>query len=378
LLVNPIAGIGGSVGLKGSDGADLQAQARQRGGVPQAPQRCADFLEHLHAVLPQTKEVLWVTGPGSLGELQLAQAGAAFKKLDYTIGEPTTAADLRTCAQMLVDDVDLLVFVGGDGTARDILSAVGDSLPVLGVPAGVKMHSGVFAVSSRTAALLLAQLVTGGLVVPVLRAVRDFDDQAGEAEILLRTYGELRVPEAGSYLQQTKIGGKESEPLAVQEIVAHVCEEILPGLPADCDLVLGPGSTCLAIKQAISMANPASEELTLRGVDVYSHDGQWLIDVGADTLQSLSVKHLVISFTRGQGFLFGRGNQQISTPFLRQLCWPQDVTIVGTRTKLASLEQRPLLLDTGDNVLDQQLTGLVEIVTGYQDSLLYRLADELE
>ncbi len=378
LLVNPIAGIGGSVGLKGSDGADLQAQARQRGGVPQAPQRCADFLQHLHTVLPETEEILWVTGPGPLGEILLSQAGAAFKKLDYAIGETTNAADLRTCAQLLVGNVDLLVFVGGDGTARDILSVIGDSLPVLGVPAGVKMHSGVFAVSSRTAALLLAQLVTGGLVVPVLRAVRDYDDQAEEAEILLRTYGELRVPEAGGYLQQTKIGGKESEPLAVEEIVAHVCEEILPGLPEDCDLVLGPGSTCLAIKQALNATSRVPSELTLRGVDVYTHNGQWLIDVGSDTLLSLPVKHLVISFTRGQGFLFGRGNQQISASFLRRLCWPQDVTIVGTRTKLTSLEQRPLLLDTGDNVLDQQLIGLVEIVTGYQDCLLYRLADQLE
>ena len=364
--------------MKGSDGADLQAQARQRGGAPQAPRRCADFLQYLHAILPETKEILWVTGPGPLGEILLSQAGAAFKKVDYKVGEPTNAADLRSCARMLVDKVDLLVFVGGDGTARDILSVIGDNLPVLGIPAGVKMHSGVFAVSPRTAALLLAQLVTGGLVVPALRAVRDYDDQAGAAEILLRTYGELRVPEAGGYLQQTKIGGKESEPLAVQEIVAHVREEILPALPEGCDLVLGPGSTCLAIKQALDTTTRVADELTLRGVDVYTHNRRWLIDVGADTLQSLPVKHLIISFTRGQGFLFGRGNQQISAAFLRQLSWPQDITVVGTRTKLASLEQRPLLLDTGDNVLDQQLTGLVEIVTGYQDCLLYRLADQLE
>ncbi|MCR9261313.1 MAG: NAD(+)/NADH kinase [Pseudomonadaceae bacterium] len=364
--------------MKGSDGADLQAQAQQRGGVPQAPQRCADFLQHLHAALPETQEVLWLTGPGPLGELPLAQAGAAFKKLDYAVDGPTSAADLRTCARMLVGNVDLLVFVGGDGTARDILSVIGESLPVLGVPAGVKMHSGVFAVSPRTAALLLAQLLTGGLVAPVLRAVRDYDNQAEEAEILLRTYGELRVPEAGGYLQQTKIGGKESEPLAVQEIVAHVQEEILPGLPEDCHLVLGPGSTCLAIKQVLYATSAEPHELTLRGVDVYTRDGQWLIDVGADTLQSLKVKQLVVSFTRGQGFLFGRGNQQISASFLRQLSWPRDVTVVGTRTKLASLEQRPLLLDTGDDALDQQLAGLVEIVTGYQDCLLYRLANQLE
>ncbi len=378
LLVNPIAGIGGSVGLKGSDGADLQAQAKQRGGVPQAPQRCADFLMHLQTALPETKDVIWITGPGPLGETLLSQAGLPCETLPCAVGEQTTAADLRACAEMLVGNVDLLVFVGGDGTARDVLHAVGDKVPVLGVPAGVKMHSGVFAVSSRTAALLLAQLVTGGLVAPVLRTVRDYDDQGGETEIRLRTYGELRVPEAGGYLQQTKIGGKESEPLAVEDIVAHVVAELLPGLPVDCDLVLGPGSTCMAIKQALSKTPHTPDQLTLRGVDVYTHEGQWLTDVGADIVQSLAVKHLIVSFTRGQGFLFGRGNQQISALFLQQLRWPQDVTIVGTRTKLASLEQRPLLLDTGDHFLDHQLSGLVEIVTGYQDCLLYRLANQLE
>ncbi|XOV81564.1 MAG: ATP-NAD kinase family protein [bacterium] len=376
LLVNPIAGIGGSVGLKGSDGAALQAQAKQRGGSPQAPRRCLAFLRQLQIELPAMHQVSWLTAPGVMGENQLVAAGCSYEALSCRISVPSTPADMQACAEMMLDRVDLLVFVGGDGTARDVLQAVGERLPVLGVPAGVKMHSGVFAVSARTAALLLARLVTGGLVAPVLRSVRDFDDQAAEQEIRLRTYGDLRVPEAGGYLQQTKIGGKESEPLAVQDIVAHVTEELLPDLAVGCDLVLGPGSTLLAIKQALALQYGLTQPVTLRGVDVLTHAGHWMMDVGADALQLLEHKHLLISFTRAQGFLLGRGNQQFSAAFLRQLHWPEDVTVVGTRTKLASLEGRPLLLDTGDDDLDERLSGLVEIVTGYQDVLLYRLADQ--
>jgi predicted polyphosphate/ATP-dependent NAD kinase len=369
--------------LKGSDTVALQARAAALGGKPQALRRCLDFLHHLQAQFDTTPpHIRWLAGPGSLGSDSLVQVGIEHHILPYSCdgssradepSQPTTAADLRACAELLVQQgVDLLVFVGGDGTARDVLAAVGTQTPVLGIPAGVKMHSGVFAVSPRTAALLLAQLTIGGLVAPALREVRDYDDRAAEQEITLRSYGELRVPEAGGYMQQTKIGGKESEPLAVQEIVADVLENLLPNLPPQSAVVIGPGSTCLAIKQALGTSG------TLRGVDVFTHHKQWLLDVDAATLLSLPSAHLVVSFSRAQGFLFGRGNQQISAAFLRQLHWPADVTIVGTRTKLASLEQQPLLLDTGDVELDLALCGLVEIVTGFEDRLLYRLAGQLD
>lgn len=383
LLINPIAGIGGSVGLKGSDTVALQTRAAALGGEPQAPRRCLDFLHHLQRQF-QTgpANISWLAGPGPLGSDSLIEAGIEHQIVPYPCDassaadepdKPTTATDLRACADlMLQQGVDLLVFAGGDGTARDVLAAVGTQTPVLGIPAGVKMHSGVFAVSPRTAALLLAQLTIGGLVTPVLREVRDYDDRAAEQEIALRSFGELRVPEAGGYVQQTKIGGKESEPLAVQEIVADVLENLLPNLPPESSIVLGPGSTCLAIKQALGASG------TLRGVDVFTNQQTWLLDVDAATLMTLSSAHLIVSFSRAQGFLFGRGNQQISAAFLRQLHWPADVTIVGTRTKLTSLEQQPLLLDTGDSELDIGLSGLVEIVTGFEDRLLYRLANQLD
>ena len=162
------------------------------------------------------------------------------------------------------------------------------------------------------------------------------------------------------------MGGKESEPLAAQDICADVLERELRNRP----IVLGAGSTCLAIKEALGFAG------TLRGVDVLLPSGDVALDVNERVLLTLEQPRLIVSFTRQQGFLFGRGNQMISAPFLRRMSWPDDVLIVGTRTKVLSLEGRPLLVDTQDVALDHALSGLVEIISGYEDRLLYRVATD--
>lgn len=364
--MNPVAGIGGAVALKGSDGADLQAQARARGGRFLAGQRALECLQQLRAQSPLSAAHLhWVSVAAPMGAQCFPDETWSHELVDIQPQSPTTGRDTRQAAQALLQaGVDLLVFVGGDGTARDILAAIGRQVPVLGIPAGVKMHSGVFAVTPRTAALLLAELLQGGWVAPVLREVRDYDETSAAGEMQVRTYGELLVPEISGYLQQTKVGGKESEPLALQDI----CAQVLETLPEDRDVVIGPGSTCLAIKQALGVDG------TLRGVDVRTRAGEVRLDVPADVLESLDQPFLVVSFSRGQGFLFGRGNQQFSVTFLRRLRWPEDVLVVGTRTKLNTLQHRPLLLDTGDAALDEQLSGLVAVVSGYEDQLLYRLS----
>lgn len=298
-----------------------------------------------------------------MGAQCFAEENWSVETLATAPAQPSTALDTRIAAQAALDaGADFLLFVGGDGTARDVLAAVGTKVPVLGIPAGVKMHSGVFAVTPRSAAMIMDLLLSGGLVASVSRDVRDFDPAGSSSdEIVVTAFGELRVPEAGGYMQQTKIGGKESEPLAVQEICAWVVEQ----LPAHRDVILGPGSTCLAIKQALGLTG------TLRGCDVLTAAGEHRLDVAADQLESLQTPYLIVSFTRGQGFLFGRGNQQLSAPLLARLDPAQDVCVVGTRTKLNSLQQRPLLVDTGDAALDAKLVGLIEVVAGYEDALLY-------
>jgi len=362
-LINPIAGVGGAVALKGSDGADIQREALVRGGKPRARDRSRRAL----SMANRTKEVHWLTWSDGMGADVLSSIDLPFRVLGSAAGEPT-ASDTREAALALQSaGVDLLVFAGGDGTARDLLEVLGQSLPVLGIPAGVKMHSGVFATTPERAGALIDALVEGGLVSLVAREVRDLDEDAiQEGEIRPRYFGELMVPEPGGFLQHTKERGVESEPLAVNEIAAEVVERLSEEAAP---VVLGPGSTLNAVKEALGF------EGSLLGFDVWQAGQVIARDVDAAWLEAtLTEARLILSFTRGQGFLIGRGNQQLAPGFLQRI-GKKSLWVVGTRTKLTSLDGRPLLMDTDDPALDQAWSGFVEVITGYEDSLLYRLSD---
>ena len=363
LLVNPVAGIGGSAALKGREGLDRQAVAVKRGGRPGAARR---VMRTLRAVATHP-DIRWHAWGGDMGLDLLSGCGIQAELLGNP-ASPSSAADTRRAARFIMrSGVNLLVFAGGDGTARDVLAAVGQSLPVLGIPAGVKMHSGVFATTPEVAAHILERLAQGGLVSATPREVCDWEVGDDTAETIRpQFFGELLVPELSAFVQHTKEAGRESEPLAVNEIAAHVVEGIddFSG-----PWVLGPGSTLAAIKTALGM------QATLLGIDVIYQGSQIGIDVDANWLHQHIVRpaRIVISFTRNQGFLLGRGNQQLSATLLGRL-GQEAITIVGTRTKLLSLNGRPLLVDTDDPQLDREFTGLMEIVAGYQDRLLYRVA----
>jgi len=363
LLVNPVAGIGGSVALKGSDGAEIQARARQHGGSPRGAARTRRALGALGSA---AQAVRWVTWGGEMGEDLLVEAGLSCQLLGAP-GDPSGPVDTRLAASaMLAEGVDLIVFSGGDGTARDLQQAVGCRIPVLGIPAGVKMHSGVFTATPERAGTLLARLIDGGLVSSVARQVRDLDEVALRAgEIRPRFFGELRVPETGGYLQHTKEGGRENESLAITEISADVVERIAS---IDEAVVLGPGSTVAEIKRSLGF------EGTVLGFDVWRQDAVIALDVDARwLLDRLDRAVVVLSFTRAQGALLGRGNQQLSPAFLRRI-GREALWVIGTRTKLSTLEGRPLLIDTDDPDLDQMWSGLVEITAGYEDRLFYRVS----
>ncbi len=363
LLVNPVAGMGGSVALKGSDGAAVQAEARARGGVARSPDRAQRALR----AASRAADVRWLTWGGEMGEQALAAVGLPCEVLGAA-STGSSAADTRSAAAALQGaGIDLLVFAGGDGTARDLLEAIGQSVPVLGIPGGVKMHSGVFATTPERAGALIDALVEGGLVSLVAREVRDLDEEAiRQGEIRPRYFGELLVSEPGGFLQHTKERGKESEPLALNEIAAEVAQRLADETDP---VVLGPGGTLGEIKRALGF------EGSLLGFDVWQAGALLARDVDTRWLDAnLERGRLILSFTRGQGFLLGRGNQQLSPALLRRL-GRQSLWVVGTRTKLTSLEGRPLLMDTDDPLLDQEWSGLIEVITGFEDSLLYRLSD---
>ncbi len=306
-----------------------------------------------------------------MGEDILAALGIPCVVAGAPAGATTTSADTATAARGLVAcGIDLLLFAGGDGTARDVLAALPGPQLCLGIPAGVKMHSSVFALTPHAAAMVIAQLVAGELLAVRDGEVRDIDEAAlRSGRIDNRWYGTLRVPLLPAYMQNLKIGGRESEPLAQEEAAAGVVALVEHGAR----YVLGAGSTLLAVKRQLGF------EGTLLGVDVWQDGAVVALDV--DEAGLLALVHddgdagvptvVVLSPTGNQGSLLGRGNQQLSARFLRassaRLC------VVATRAKLAALAGRPLWVDTGDAALDARLCGLVDVVCGYDARLLYRI-----
>jgi predicted polyphosphate/ATP-dependent NAD kinase len=370
LLVNPCAGLGGAVGLKGSDGAETVAEARARGAVGRAEERALRCLKGLGA--PERIEVMaW---GGAMGADAARRAGFSPQVVGAPDAAATTADDTRQAAATLAELApDLLLFVGGDGTARDLVTGLaGRRQAVLGVPAGVKMHSGVFAVNPEAAARIIDAMMAGELVTLEDAEVRDIDEEAfRRGEVRTRHYGELRVPAAPRWVQATKIGGRESEPLVLEEIAAGVAQ-IMAQDPGD-SWVIGPGSTTAAVMAHLGLPN------TLLGVDLVRDGALIASDLTAtELLEQVAGRRtrLLVTAIGGQGHVFGRGNQQLTPQLIRQV-GAEGMLIVATRTKLAALEGRPLRLDTGDPRLDQELSGFVPVLTGFEDRVLYRLGDEV-
>jgi predicted polyphosphate/ATP-dependent NAD kinase len=362
LIINPLAGLGGSVALKGSDG--VAAQALALGAEPKAATRTRQALELL---LPLTERIEFLTFPGAMGADLLARMGFAHRVLGVARDGTTTAEDTRLAVQQLQDaGCALILFAGGDGTARDVCAVVAEDQPVLGIPAGVKIHSGVYAISPRAAGELARQLIEGGLVRLTAGEVRDLDEQAlREGRVAARWYGELTVPEPGQYMQHVKQAGMESEEL----VLSDLADWLRDSWEADVRYVFGPGSTLHGLAQDLGL------ETTLLGVDVIENGEVLARDVSEPVLFALVAAHpamLLVTAIGGQGHIIGRGNQQISPRVLRSIGLDR-LRVVATKRKLGTLEGRPLLVDSGDPQLDDSFPDAVRVWAGYKEELLYPL-----
>ncbi|TNE81165.1 MAG: ATP-NAD kinase, partial [Gammaproteobacteria bacterium] len=246
LIINPLAGVGGPAGLKGSDGVETAAEALRRGSEPRAQQRAHRALQVLAERL-DGEQVKLLTCPGDMGESVARVCGMVPHLVGETHAGPTTPEDTEYAATAMVEaGVDLLLFVGGDGTARNICNAVPAEQPVLGIPAGVKMQSGVYAITPEAAGELIGQLIRGELVDIRHQEVRDIDEAAlRQGKVKSRYYGELLVPQAGQFVQQVKSGGREVEALVLQDIAETLLEE----MEDDCLYIIGPGSTTAGIME---------------------------------------------------------------------------------------------------------------------------------
>lgn len=366
LIINPYAGIGGAVGLKGSDGEDTVREALARGAERRSALRARQALELL---LPYREQCVFIVPPGEMGAELVQQLELPHEVLDIAVPATDTRAEhTRLAAQELLQQgIDVLMFAGGDGTARDICAVVGDAVPVLGIPAGVKIHSGVYGITPQASAEVIRTLLEGRLVDIREAEVRDLDEEAfRNNQVRARHYGEMRVPQVGHFVQSVKQGGVESEELVLADIAAFIREE----MQDDVLYLIGSGKTTQAIMDELGLAN------TLLGVDaVFNHAliGQ---DLTATDILALLDQHdqaqAIVSVMGGQGHIFGRGNQQFSPAVIQRL-GKKNIRLVSTKSKIAALDGRPLIIDSGDPQLDAQWRGTIEIITGYRDQIVHAL-----
>ena len=373
LLINPLAGLGGSVALKGSDGVAEQALAL--GAEPKAHLRMEKALE---VILPFKDRFEVITASGAMGETLARQMGFSVRVV-YQAPVQTTANDTRAVVSALCSEsLDLLLFAGGDGTARDVYSVVDDDefnrrpLPVLGVPAGVKIHSGVYGITPHAAGMVVKMLLEGELVSLMHADVMDIDEVAfRQGTVRAKRFGEMLVPAEPRYIQAVKMGGKEVDELVLADIAADVIDAMEEEL-----YIMGSGSTVGAVMESLYLEN------TLLGVDLIQ-DKQL---IGADLTAAELLKRtdnalnngqavkLVITLIGGQGHILGRGNQQLSPALIRRV-GKENIIILATKTKLKALEGRPLIVDSGDPELDSALCGYYKITTGYHDYVMYQVAN---
>lgn len=367
LVVNPYAGIGGSVALKGSDGADVRREALARGAEQKSAKRTIAALAELTDVADR---IDWLTAANDMGAGVLEELGYAAKVCYQPQSQQTEANDTREAVQrLLAEGVDLLVFAGGDGTARDVYAVMGEHItPVVGIPAGVKIHSGVYAITPKAAGRVLHQMVTGELTTLRGADVMDIDEAAfREGVVRARRFGELNVPGELEYMQAVKIGGQESDELVLVDIAADVVE----AMDDDALYIMGSGSTVAVVMEELGLEN------TLLGVDLVANGKLIASDVTATDIEATIKKyeqvHLVVTLIGGQGHLFGRGNQQLSPAVIRSVP-RENITVIATKEKLTAMNGRPLIVDTGDSELDKELAGFITVTTGYHDKTMMTIA----
>lgn len=361
-IVNPIAGLGGKVGLKGSDGTSIQQQAKDLGADPLSPIKS---IEALKALKPELCDFEIITYPGSMGENEVLSVGLKPNVVGYISTQETSAEDTIKAAKLMVShNVDLILFAGGDGTARDIFTAIGDSVPVIGIPAGVKIHSAVYAINSPKAGEIAKKYLLGEIANLRESEVMDINEESYRQGIVEpRLFGYLRVPFEQDFIQARKSPSKYNE----DEVLRAIALDVIDRMINEVIYIIGPGTTTRPILRELGL------EKTLIGVDVIYNKELLKSDANEDNLlEFVSDKDskIIITPIGGQGFIFGRGNQQISHRIIQKV-GRKNIEVVSTINKILSLNGRPFFVDTGNKAVDDLLCGYIEVITGYQDRIIY-------
>lgn len=368
-LINPIAGMGGKVGLKGTDG--VLDEAINRGAEPVAEKRASESVQRIREILTTYDRefpVRWLTCSGVMGEDTLVVHGF-LPEMIYRSGESTAAEDTQhACKKFMEAGVDLIVFCGGDGTARDIYEVIGETIPMLGIPAGVKMHSGVFCVTPRAVSEVLFAFVDDQLDICEAEIMDLDEERYRKGEWTIALHGLAKTPCEGTYIQSAKMmirGPSEQE--AKEEIADHLAEEI----ENDTIYLLGPGGTLGTVGKKLGV------DKTLLGIDVFLNGRLIAKDANEKELLSILSQHekkkIIVSPIGAQGFILGRGNLQLSPDVIRSV-GVENLIVVSTSSKLRGI---PFLrVDTGDPALDKVFAEkkYLSVLIGYHTTALRKIA----
>ena len=390
IIVNPDAGLGGRLGFKGSDGR--AEEARAAGAQDRAGPRMQQCIEKLSQLLGsslnrQGKAMEFICWSGRMGSSWIGQIPAII------IGESpqsTSAQDTALLVKQLIDsEVDLILYAGGDGTTRDIVKALenigkgASKTAIVGVPGGVKMHSGCFATTPKAAAEVVLAYHLGDLRTGITE-VMDLDEEVYQTGVWkVRMYGEAWTPSSPRFMQ----GAKEQVERASEEDTIEALAEHIKTLVADSNdlmIVWGSGGTLNR------MGKHCGHELTLLGIDIESPtingetDRTIHLDLNEQRLLEIIHQHvdddgeakpilLLLSPMGGQGFLIGRGNLQLSPDVLREI-GIDNILGVATPSKLIGLSN--VRIDTGDTTLDEIFheKRFIKILQGFRTTRLIRIA----
>ena len=393
VVVNPDAGLGGKLGFKGSDGRALEARAagaEDRAG-PRMAHALNAFSTLLQGSLNRTESNITLVGwEGRMGGTWVGDQNdkLSFEPIGTT---PETTADSDThdlvCA-LIKAEVEAILYAGGDGTTRDIVNALesmgakAQEVPLIGVPGGVKMHSGCFATTPKAAAEVALAFILGDLRCAITEVMDLDEDVYQEGVWKVRMYGEAWTPSSPRFMQGAKEQVERSSEVDTIEGLAHHVQTLLEDNP-ELMIVWGSGGTLRRMGEHVNL------ELTLLGIDAQGPDiaGQRTLyaDLNEQDLLSVLAKHvdengapkprlLLLSPMGGQGFLIGRGNLQLSPEVLRVIEF-ENILGVATPSKLIGLQA--VRIDTGDPELDSEFQAkrFVKILQGFRTTRLIRIEE---
>ncbi|MBN1802921.1 MAG: ATP-NAD kinase family protein [Candidatus Lokiarchaeota archaeon] len=367
LIINPISGMGGAVGLKGTDGAETLQKAVELGAIPFALKRAEYFLKELN---PIKSKLMVISCPGEMGEKKLNSLEFTYKCVSHALFNDiqelsqTSAAHTIAAARIMreMEDLELIVFIGGDGTARDILSAIKLDKPCLGVPSGVKVYSSCFSLNPKNAANLVMQYLWGEIPLQKSEVLDINEEEYRNGRLVSKIFGHLLTPSNPNFSQNSKMGTPHSDLSNQQRIARRIVEM----MEEDTYYLIGPGTTTKAITDVLG------QEKTVLGVDLALNGKIIECDLNEERIiESIRGKKakIITSLIGRQGFLFGRGNLQFSPKVLKTI-GVKNIIIISTVFKMTNIPNQVLRIDTRDPELDEAMKGLYKIVVDYDQEMI--------